>query len=52
MIAPIEDPNWDRKPDPKFHLSQTMLRNLEALELPINELKDRIQRELEDQEGQ
>jgi len=35
-----------------LHLSQQMLQNLEALQLPIEELRARIEKELRDQESQ
>ena len=49
MIAPKEDPEPTER---RIHLSQAMLQQLEALKLPIEELKEQIQRELEDQEEQ
>ena len=36
----------------KFHLSQEMLQKLQALHLPIEELRERIERELRDQESE
>jgi DNA repair protein RadC len=36
----------------RIHLSQQMLQNLEKLQLPIEELRKRIEEELQSQDGE
>ena len=48
MIAPKEDPQPPR--EPRIHLTQTMLQNLEALQLPIEALRKQIEEELDGQD--
>lgn len=53
MIAPDENPDERlRRPKERLHRSLEMLRNLEALQLPILQLRKRIEEELRDQKEQ